>query len=209
MTGRLKKMLINYFQENFILYLIVIVFFIIGTSIGAILVKPLTIGQQSDLLEYVDSFINSLLNMEINSVGIFAQALFNNLKVFLYIWLLGLTVIGIPVVIGLIIARGVIMGFTVGFLVQEKGLQGVSIAIFSILPPNLLLIPAMLVAAVAAISFSIILIRGNIRNSLMRLFQHFISYSMLITAVSIFAVLAALIEAYIAPAMMKLIAVYL
>jgi stage II sporulation protein M len=207
-NSRFKRVLYGYFRENFILYLIVFVFFLIGTSGGALLVKPLTLGYQSELLDYLDSFINSLLNMEISSIGIFKQALINNLKLIFYIWLLGLTVIGVPIIIGLIIARGFILGFTVGFLVQEKGIQGISMAVFSVLPPNLLLFPAMLVGAVSAISFSTILIRGNIKNSMVKLIQQFLSYSLLMALIAIIAVLAALVEAYIAPSMMKLIAVY-
>jgi stage II sporulation protein M len=206
--SRIKRVLASYFRDNYILYLIVFVFFVLGTSSGALLVKPLTMGYQSELLDYLDSFINSLLNMEISAIGIFKHAVINNLKLIFYIWLLGLTVIGIPIVIVLIVARGFMLGFTVGFLVQEKGIQGVSMAVFSVLPPNLLLFPAMLIGAVSAISFSAILIRGNIKNSMVKLIQQFLSYSLLMALLAVIAVLAALVEAYIAPSMMKLIAVF-
>ncbi|MDW7673043.1 MAG: stage II sporulation protein M [Bacillota bacterium] len=209
MAGRIKRVLLDYLVDNLAIYLTVFGFFALGTTLGAVLVKPLTLGQQIELLEYLDSFITSLLNMEISSVGILKQALINNLKFVLYMWLLGLTVIGVPIVVGLVFARGFILGFTVSFLVQEKGAQGISMAILSVLPPNILLLPVILVSAVTAISFSLVLIRGNIRNSLIKLLQQFLSYSLLMLTLAIVAVMAAFIEAYIAPSMMKLIAVYI
>lgn len=209
MTGNIKHMLGGYFRQNILLYLIVFIFFVLGTTSGAFLVKPLVLGQQVELLAYLDNFINSLLNMEISTIGILKQALISNFKIVFAIWFLGLTVIGVPIIIVLIFARGFVLGFTVGFLVQEKGVQGIFIALLSILPSNLMLLPAIIVGAVSAISFSLLLIRGNIRSSLMKLLQQFISYTLLMTVIVILAGVAALIEAYLAPAMMKLIAVYI
>ena len=208
MAARLRRHLFEYLRENFLLYLIVFAFFTIGTALGAMLVKPFTIGQQVELLAYIDSFINSLLNREISSAGMFKQALFNNVKLVFFIWFLGLTVIGVPVIVGLLFARGFILGFTVAFLVQEKGVQGITISLLSVLPPNMILLPALIIGGVSAISFSLLLIRGSLKSSFIKLMQQFISYSMLMIVVAILAVIAALIEAYVAPEILKLIAVY-
>lgn len=208
MGGRLKRYLISYFRENALVYIIICLVFSIGIFSGAIGVKPLISGQQVELLAYVDNFLATLIYTDMDTFNIALTSVLKNLQLVFLIWFLGLTVIGVPIILLLVFVRGFVLGFTVGFLAQEKAMQGILISTFSILPPNLLLIPGLIIAAVSAVTFSMLLIKGQLRNRSMRLVQHFISYSMLMAVMAIVLIAAALIEAYISPSMMKLISVY-
>jgi len=80
----------------------------------------------------------------------------------LLILVLGLSVVGLPLILIIDFLKGVIIGFTIGYLVGQFSWKGLFLAVVSIVPHNLIVIPVILVSSVAAISFSLYLIRSLI-----------------------------------------------
>ncbi|MFP3381015.1 stage II sporulation protein M, partial [Bacillus sp. SIMBA_069] len=70
-------------------------------------------------------------------------------------WVLGLSIIGLPMILLMLFLKGVVVGFTVGFLVNQLQWQGVTFAMMGILPQNLLVVPALFIVGVSGISFSL------------------------------------------------------
>lgn len=208
MGYRLLRLFLGHVRDNLGLYLFTFAFFALGVTAGALGVKSLNSNEQGELLTYLDVFLHNLSKWEINSTLVAQQAIFNNLKTIFYIWFLGLTVIGLPLILAIVFTRGFIMGFTVGFLVQEKQITGILLALFSILPQNLFNIPALIVGGVTAVSFSWWLVKGRTRGGA-RISQQFMAYSIVMLAMGILAVCAGLVEAYLAPWLMKLLVAYL
>ncbi|RYD02531.1 hypothetical protein N752_24695 [Desulforamulus aquiferis] len=126
----------------------------------------------------------------------------NNLTFVGIIYLLGLTVIGAPVILALLFIRGFSLGFTVGFLANERAGDGVIIAIASVLPQNLLFLPAIYLAGVASLSFSCLLI-GRLRNSRLPVLPGLLGYHFIIIIVSCIAAAAGLVEAFLTPELIK------
>ena len=46
----------------------------------------------------------------------------------------GLTVIGAPVVLGIVFLRGFVLGFTIGFIIDELYVRGLILSLSSVLP---------------------------------------------------------------------------
>ena len=57
------------------------------------------------------------------SAVIFKQSLINNSQFVILIWLLGITVIGVPLILLIVGIKGFIVGFSVSFLVEGMGLR--------------------------------------------------------------------------------------
>lgn len=89
----------------------------------------------------------------------FRESYFSQLKYIGFIWLLGISIIGLPLIFILLFLKGVVVGFTVGFLVSQHGWNGLLLAFVSVLPQNLIIIPAFLVMTTVAASFSLRMIR--------------------------------------------------
>ncbi len=75
------------------------------------------------------------------------------LKVPFVIGLLGLSVIGAPVVLAVIFVRGFVLGFTTMFLIDGLFFRGVVLAAAALLPQNLLAVPATVIAGIAGAQF--------------------------------------------------------
>lgn len=210
LSGRIKEVLWSYFKRNFFLYFLTLVIFALGVMFGAIAVKALTVSQKQDLITYLSQFFTSLESGTLAAKNNLArQALLSNMKTLGLIWVMGITVIGIPIVLAIVFTKGFVLGFTVGFLAREMVLKGVAFATVAVLPHNLLAIPALIIAAVAATSFSALLIKDKILKKKHNLRHCFLGYLFLSFGIALILILASLVEAYITPVFMKWVSPYL
>lgn len=207
MYARVNQALLKYLQNNLLLYVVIILFFIAGISFGALGVRSLNVKQELELITYVDRFLFAIDPATLSNQLIAHHAVANNLKLMLIIWFLGLTVIGVPIIVALVFARGFVLGFTVGFLVDQKLWSGIVLTLTAILPPNLLNIPALIVAGATAVAFSSYLVRGRSRG-IRNLFTQFLNYSLIMLVLCVITSLAGVLEAYVSPLAIKLVTVY-
>ncbi|SHG75519.1 stage II sporulation protein M [Desulforamulus hydrothermalis Lam5 = DSM 18033] len=126
------------------------------------------------------------------------NAIANNLFLVGLFYLLGLTVIGMPAVLVLLSARGFSLGFTIGFLTRDKVGEGMVIALASVMPQNVLFIPAIYLAGVAALSFSWLLIK-RLLDSKQPVLPGLLGYHVLMLVVCCIAAAAGLVEAFVTP----------
>ncbi|WP_129597074.1 stage II sporulation protein M [Anaerophilus nitritogenes] len=212
MLKRFNNIVLKHIQGNAMIYFLVCMFFIIGISSGAFTVKALTDLQKQELIQYMKSFFQILNKDSIESLAILNQSLSNNLQTVILIWILGVTVIGMPLILILVGIRGLIIGFTVGFFIEQLGWKGMVFALASVLPQNLFIIPSIITIGVIAISFSKMLLRLKFNKSHSlhnNTFKQFVLYSTINGAIFIVVILGCVIEAYITPIFMKVIAGYM
>lgn len=206
MLGYLRQNITDYLKANIVAYFFMILIFIIGVVAGSLAVKTLPDEQKTELVSYLHVFFQGLSTgpESTQDAKLLNIALFNNAKTIGLIWLLGFTVIGIPFILFIIFTRGFIIGFTVGFLVNEYIMKGLVFSLVSVLPHNFFAIPALLAAGVSAISFSLFLVRRRARKA--SLFYQTISYTLFCGISLLFMLLAGFIEVVISPVFMKLLA---
>ena len=87
----------------------------------------------------------NLDNIELLKVSIWQNVIFAML-----LWFFGTTVIGIPIVFGLILYRGFCLGYTISVCITIMGLsKGILFTLITLLLQNIILIPAILALAVS------------------------------------------------------------
>ncbi|SDM79226.1 stage II sporulation protein M [Fictibacillus solisalsi] len=201
----IKRFVWFHLQEHYSLYVFVSVLLLMGVIFGAVIVNSLTLGQKQDLLNYLSRFFGEVSNGSFaNSKDMFSQSYSHYIKYIMLMWILGLSVIGLPVILIMLFIKGVVIGFTVGFLVNQMGWHGFLLAFVSVLPQNIVLVPGIIIAAAASILFSIKMIRQQfLKKSSEPFFPKFFKYSALILAVGLLLGLASLFEAYLSPHLME------
>ncbi len=210
MFRKIREIVSRHIQDNLVIYFVVIMFLLIGISAGAFTVKALSDLQKQELIGYLRSFFQFISENTYDSFSILKQSLLNNIQTGVLIWLLGITIVGIPFILLLIALRGFIIGFTVGFLVEQMGVRGLFFALFSILPQNLLIIPCLVSIAVIGISFSLMLIKNKLAKSYKTdVMRQFVIYSTIIATTFSMILLGSMVEAYITPVFMKFVSTYM
>ncbi|NBI27648.1 stage II sporulation protein M [Chengkuizengella marina] len=193
-----------YLKEHLSLYIFVSVLFIMGIIFGALMVNALSFEQKEDMSSYLGSFFK-MINQEtdLSSKQLLRETFSLHLKWMLLIWVLGLSVIGLPFILILDFLKGVLIGFTTGYFVGELSWDGIVFALVSIAPQNLIIIPAIIIASVSGISFSIYLIKNRFLQKRGNISKPFMSYSFLILSLIGILFVTSLYETYLTPSIMK------
>ncbi|MFK2824276.1 stage II sporulation protein M [Bacillus sp. B190/17] len=207
MQKKLSSIMIGrHVQANASIYLFVSVLFFMGVVFGAIVVNSLSLAQKEDLAYYLQQFFGQVSTGQIaNSEDLFWQSLMHNVKYLGCMWLFGISIIGLPLIFLFLFMKGIVIGFSVGFLVQQMEWQGFFLAVATILPQNLIIIPIFIFVAAVSIAFSLQLIKKIFMKQTSQFYisAFFSRYILFFLLAAVMATAAAGIEAYVSPAFMK------
>ena len=188
-------------------YVIVALLFVIGIFLGVLFINHIQEGQKTEITEYFKAFIEKMKNMEeLNSMDLLRNSMGQNIILAIVLWFLGTTVIGIPVVFGIVLYRGFCLGYTIAVCVTIMGLpQGLWFALILLLLQNILFIPAMLALAVSGFKLYKSIIKDrNKENIKVEVVRHTIfSFLMLLILV-----VASVVEIFLSTTLLKALIKY-
>lgn len=200
-----QNVVVTHLREHSSIYLFVIVLFLMGVIFGAIVVNSLSFSQKEDLYYYLSQFFGQVSNGKIaTSNDLFLQSFMHNSKYIGLIGLLGISIIGLPIILILLFIKGMVVGFTVGFLVNQMGWNGFLLSFVSVLPQNFLIIPVFIVTATAAVTISLKMIKRQFMKKISEpIIPMLGKYVLVFFAAGLLLAVAAGIEAYLSPSLMK------
>ena len=194
----------KHIQENHWLYIISILCVFTGIILGTYSVKYMGELERNDLVNYLINFIDPTNTSGISYKLIFFQSIKNNLPVIIFIWFLGLTIVGLPIIIIIDLLKGFTVGFTFSFMLSGLGKSGIGIAILGVLPQNLIYIPCIVFASVLSMEFSIMLLRNKFNKQwTSSISGRIIYYSVIFLVIIVCLFIGIIIESYIAPHFVK------
>lgn len=201
-----RRDLQEYFRGNLGTYILITALFTGGVLAGALALRGLGDDQHLLLSSYFGSFIESLSGSGgVDQAVVLRQAMIINFQYLLMVWFAGIFLFGFPIIGGLIGLRGFSLGFTVGFLVQRASLRGALFAAGSLLPHNLILVPALIAGSVTGFSFSWLRLRCYLEKRPCSLREHLGPYSLAFFLIGLLLAAAVLVETYISPVFLKLL----
>lgn len=123
-----------------------------GVLLGALAVAALSTQDQSELQTYMRTLLN--LGVSGSTGSLLWRSLLVNLQILFFIWLAGLSIIGIVGIWGLTAWQGYQTGFALAFLAAQFGKTGLWIALGGLLPGRLLQVPGLVLGGTAGIAFA-------------------------------------------------------
>ena len=202
-SNSLKEIILNNIYENLKSYIIVAIIFIIGIIIGVIFINNTNNNQAEEIQSYINNFVNSLKqDYHIDKIELMKKSIGDNLILIISMWFIGSTVIGIPIVLGIIAFRGFCIGYTVASIIGTLGVQKGLIFLFStIFLQNLIFIPVILCMAVSCIKLYKSIMKDKRRENIkIEIIRHTIMSIMLL----LILVIASLVEVYISSNLLML-----
>lgn len=201
MLKKVNNLSKRHFRNNFIVYFVLSLSFIIGIFIGAILINRLNVKQSLKISNYFSWIFDFVKEQKLNSINIFITSLLSNIKVLFIIWILGLTSVGLLIIPLIIVWKGVAIGFTVGFLVKGFGLKGFTFSLAGLLPHYLFMIPGLLAIGAVGTSNSIYIGKGR-RSKINQMDIN--EYSILMLLFFLIIIVGCCIEGYFTPYLIKI-----
>lgn len=145
------NILLTHINNNKKEYIITLVIFLIGLVVGVFIINNATETQSQEISSYINSFISSLKQSQnIDKLLYLKESIFKNIGLAIFLWFVGSTVIGIPIVYGMVAYRGFTIGYTISSIIATLGTKnGILFSVSSIFLQNILIIPCILALAVS------------------------------------------------------------
>jgi len=185
-------------------------FFLIGLIIIAVILGILfwfIINKEDKLLvnnELTSFFINIKEGNNINYLGSFFNSVITNLLYIGLIWLLGISIIGLPIIIVLIGLKGFVVGFSIVSIIATYGFKGVLGAITYTFPHQIIFLMLLVLLGFYSISFCIKLFKYLFLKQNINFKDAMRRYLKILLLSSIISIVISLFETFIATYFIKL-----
>lgn len=183
-------------------YILVSLLFITGIFLGVFFVNNVQEGQKLEITTYLSTFIEKIKNTEsLNQIELLKNSMGQNILLAVILWFFGTTVIGLPVVFGVVLYRGFCLGYTIAVCITNMGLpQGIVFVLILLLLQNIIFIPAILALAVSGFKLYKSIIKDrNKENIKIEVVRHTVfSFIMLL-----FLLMSSVIEIFLSTNILK------
>ena len=184
-------------------YVIVSILFVIGIFLGVFFIN--NVGQEPKTLitEYLNQFIQKLKSIEdLNLIELLKTSIGQNIMLAIGLWFFGTTIIGIPVVFGIVAYRGFCLGYTIAACISIMGIsKGIIFVLILLLLQNLLVIPAILALAVSGIKLYKSIMRDKTKENVkVEMLRHTV-FSLIMLMILI---ISSVIEIFVSTNILKL-----
>lgn len=132
-------------------YFIVIIIFTVGIFLGVLFINQTQ--DKTEIEKYINTYVDETKILQNgNYMAELQKDVKNNVILVLLLWFAGTTIIGIPIVLGIIIIRGFCLGYTIASCVFVLGkIKGIIFVLITIFLQNIIFIPALMILGVSSI----------------------------------------------------------
>lgn len=198
---QLKKKIFN----KKIVLVIVFITFLLGLLFGSIYITILDNNNKKEIIISVKNYFNNFNNFTFsNKLDMFKTSFINNLIYFISIWALGISIIGLPVIIIMIFLKSFQTGFSIAsiFSVYKfKGLLGIIIYIF---PSNIILLLYALFLGAYSINLSINLFSHSFKKKSFNFNFYMGKYLLLLFISILLSIFSSFFDSFISPYLFKI-----
>ena len=138
-------------MNNIKSYFIVLVIFVVGIFLGVMFINQTQ--EKNEIEKYINTYIDETKTIQ-NGDYFFElkKDIKNNIALVLLLWFAGTTIIGIPIVLGIILFRGFCLGYTIAACAYVLGrIKALIFISITILLQNIIFIPAIMILGVNSI----------------------------------------------------------
>lgn len=143
--------ILNHVINNKKEYILVTLLFLVGIFLGVMFINNSEESQLKEITNYMQQFIEKLKNTQnLETSTLLKTTIMQNIVLAITLWFFGTTVIGIPIVFGIIVYKGFCLGYTIATVIATLGTgKGIMFILIALILQNIILIPAILAIGVS------------------------------------------------------------
>lgn len=204
------KKIINYLTETIkkekALLTFIIITFIIGIVFGSLFINFISSEDKKLLIEQVVYFFDNVkrLSKDVFGMNVIMPNFLNNLFQILSIFILGISMIGIIVVVFVMFFKGFTLGITLSTIILKYQLKGVIGALLYVFPCFIINILIYVFISFFAVNASIKFLKALLKKNNLN-FKSFLGRYVLAFLISIiFMLVFSILDSFITPLLLKL-----
>ena len=147
-------------------YFIVIIIFTVGIFLGVLFINQT--DNKSEIEKYINTYVDETKGLQNGDyLGELQKDIKNNITLVLLLWFAGTTIIGIPIVLGIILFRGFCLGYTIASCVYVLGrIKGIIFIVITVFLQNIIFIPALMFLGVSSIKLYTSIVKDRRRENI-------------------------------------------
>ena len=199
---KFRDIILKHILNNKKEYIIVTLLFIIGIFVGVFFVNNLDENSRSSVQEYLNNFVEKFKQIEkLDNISLLKTSIIQNIIFAVTLWFFGTTVIGIPIVFGIIIYRGFCFGYTISVCVSIMGIsKGLIFTLVNLLLPSLIIIPAILAIGVSGFKLYKSIVKDRAKENIkLEIIRHTVFSGIMLLVM----ILSSLVEVFICTNILK------
>ncbi len=177
---------------------------IIGIITGALYITILNKSDHALIQSSVNNFVSNIQNNKINFITLLKNISIVNISFIILIWLLGISVIGIPIILFLLFCKSFILGFSVSSIILQYKLKGTLIAFIYLFPHHIINLYIYVALISYSMSLSLKLIDSILKRKSIDFKQIMNKYSYVLLVTFIIILITTLFEVFITPTLLKI-----
>lgn len=188
-------------ERKKIIFLIVLA--LIGITMGSIFTTMLSQNDKVLAQTYIKDFITNINNNKLNYLDSFKSAFMSNVILILTIWILGISIIGIPVNIFIYFVKTFVIGFSLSSFILTYNVKGCLLGLIYIFPHHIINIAIYILLLMFSLNFSLKILKSLKSKKQMSLRLTFNRYIVILVFTLIVTLLTTLTEVFVTPFIIK------
>lgn len=191
------------FNKKMIICLIGIV--LVGIITGSLLVAVLNESDKNLVIKYIENFISSIENNKLDYINSLKNSLISNVSLIIVIWLLGISVIGVPIITFLYFCKAFIIGFSLSSIIMCYKAKGCLVSFLYLFPHQIINILMLTILMTYALSLSFKIISSFFQKKTIDFKVIMKKYSTILLFSLIICILSSVFEVFAMPRLIKLV----
>ena len=202
--GKIFKLINAEFKKNKKMFTFIAILLALGFISGSLFITILSDSDKKMVLDTITNYFNQVKTNKIDFLYIFRTSSISNLLYIFFIWILGISIIGIPVIIVLIFIKSFILGFSISSIISQYKFKGTLLSLSYIFPHHILNIITICFVSMYALSVSMSLIKLITTKKQINFKVIMRRYIGVFIIAIILSLLSSIIETFITPYFIKL-----
>lgn len=201
--------LINKVKYDKRLLTFIIILVIIGIITGTVFTLILNNSDKNIVIEYIKSFIYNIKNNKIIFEDSLKNGLISNMLYILIVWILGISIIGLPVIIIIIFWRAFVIGFSISSFIITYGIKGCILSFIYVFPHLIINLLFFIILCTYATRLSLKLVSKIINKKTLDFKIIMNKYTNILLVCTIAIILSVVYEIFIMPVIIKFVVSFL
>lgn len=191
------------FRTNKSMFVFLVILVIVGIVAGTLFLLMISKDDQAMVQQYLSTFLDHVKQNKLNFLQAFQGSLIGNILFVLGIWLLGISVIGIPIMIFMFFSKAFTLGFALSSMIANYKVKGCLLGFVYVFPHHIFNILLYSFLMAYALSFSIRLIFSLLKKKSLDFKVMMNQYVKVLIICVVGIVATSLMETFLTPVLLK------
>lgn len=187
------------------IFVFLFVLMLIGIIAGSIFTTILNSSDKELVINHLNEFADNINNNKLDYLFALKNNLITNISYVILIWLLGISVIGLPIIIIMFFTKCFILGFSVGAILTTFKAKGILVSLVYVFPGQVISLLFLLLLMMYSMSFTFKMIYAILKKKSIDFKLIMNKYFKILLIVLSVVILMSLYDTYLMPRIIKLL----